>query len=163
MTDDGEARALADRLRFEAGVFFKDDSGHPDAKGFAFVLALPIIKAALRAYGDQRAREALERADAEDVVEMLIERDADADKLARQISIRRGALAELGKQPWQRCPSTHCERSQECRSPHECSASGMKLARRALDAAFRVASGQEPDPFEAPDALIPKGPANETR
>ena len=43
-------------------MFFKDDSGHPDAKGFAFVLALPIIKAALRAYGDQREREALERA-----------------------------------------------------------------------------------------------------
>lgn len=21
---------------------------------------------------------------------------------------------------WQNCPSTHCERSQECRSPHEC-------------------------------------------
>lgn len=23
---------------------------------------------------------------------------------------------------WSRCPSTHCERAQECRSPHECSA-----------------------------------------
>lgn len=23
---------------------------------------------------------------------------------------------------WSRCPSTHCERSQECRSPNECSA-----------------------------------------
>lgn len=22
---------------------------------------------------------------------------------------------------WKRCPSTHCERWQECRSPHECS------------------------------------------
>lgn len=21
---------------------------------------------------------------------------------------------------WQRCPSTHCERSQECRAPHDC-------------------------------------------
>lgn len=27
------------------------------------------------------------------------------------------------RQPWARCPSTHCERSQECRSPNECSAS----------------------------------------
>ena len=24
---------------------------------------------------------------------------------------------------WKNCPSTHCERSQECRSPHECCAS----------------------------------------
>lgn len=23
---------------------------------------------------------------------------------------------------WKDCPSTHCERSQECRSPHECCA-----------------------------------------
>lgn len=25
------------------------------------------------------------------------------------------------RQPWANCPSTHCERSQECRSPSECS------------------------------------------
>lgn len=23
-------------------------------------------------------------------------------------------------EPWKRCPSTHCERSEECRSPHDC-------------------------------------------
>lgn len=28
---------------------------------------------------------------------------------------------------WKRCPSTHCERHQECRSPHECSASGKSV------------------------------------
>lgn len=27
---------------------------------------------------------------------------------------------------WHRCPSTHCERTQECRSPHECSAARRK-------------------------------------
>jgi len=29
---------------------------------------------------------------------------------------------------WERCPSTHCERAQECRSPHECSGTGRRLA-----------------------------------
>ena len=62
-------------------------------------------------------------------------------RLAAQISIMRHALAELGKEAWQRCPSTHCERSQECRSPNECSAVGKHLAQRALDAAFRIAVG----------------------
>lgn len=27
--------------------------------------------------------------------------------------------------PWARCPSTHCERRQECASPHECSGTGL--------------------------------------
>ena len=26
---------------------------------------------------------------------------------------------------WERCPSTHCERAQECRSPNECAGSGV--------------------------------------
>lgn len=43
-----------------------------------------------------------------------------------------GALRELEKEPWRRCPSTHCERSQECRTPHECSGAGRALARRTL-------------------------------
>ena len=30
-----------------------------------------------------------------------------------------------GKHPWERCPSTHCERRQECCSPHECSGTGI--------------------------------------
>lgn len=38
------------------------------------------------------------------------------------------------------------------RPDHECSAVGTQLARRALDAAFRAAAGQEPDPFNAPAA-----------
>ena len=136
----------------------------PPAAYASWQIAVPAARRALAVARQhiEAERKALKKADAEDVVEMLIERDAEADKLARQVSIMRGALAELGKQPWQRCPSTHCERSQECRSPHECSAVGTHLARRALDAAFRVAVGQEPDPFEAPDAIIPKGPANET-
>jgi hypothetical protein len=25
---------------------------------------------------------------------------------------------------WMRCPSTHCERHQECRTPHECAGTG---------------------------------------
>jgi hypothetical protein len=28
---------------------------------------------------------------------------------------------------WHICPSTHCERWQECRSPHECSGTGKNL------------------------------------
>lgn len=38
---------------------------------------------------------------------------------------------------WCVCPSTHCERHQECRSPHECSGTGKNLsaaARAALEA-----------------------------
>lgn len=30
-------------------------------------------------------------------------------------------------QRWRICPSTHCERWQECRSPHECSGTGKNL------------------------------------
>jgi hypothetical protein len=32
---------------------------------------------------------------------------------------------------WKHCPSTHCERRQECASPHDCSAS-LKHIRAAL-------------------------------
>ena len=28
---------------------------------------------------------------------------------------------------WKICPSTHCERAQECRAPHECSGTGKNL------------------------------------
>jgi hypothetical protein len=35
--------------------------------------------------------------------------------------IARAALT-ADDDPWNRCPSTHCERAQECRSPNECSA-----------------------------------------
>ena len=28
---------------------------------------------------------------------------------------------------WKRCPSTHCERAEECRSPNECSAAAPKF------------------------------------
>jgi len=32
---------------------------------------------------------------------------------------------------WKRCPSTHCERAQECRSPNECSGTDAnEIARR---------------------------------
>ena len=30
-------------------------------------------------------------------------------------------------EPWKHCPSTHCERSQECRAPNECSATRAAL------------------------------------
>ena len=30
---------------------------------------------------------------------------------------------------WVNCPSTHCERSQECRSPSECSAASATLTK----------------------------------
>ncbi len=36
---------------------------------------------------------------------------------------------------WQICPNTHCERSQECRFPHECCGPGKNLTdeqKRAL-------------------------------
>jgi hypothetical protein len=42
---------------------------------------------------------------------------------------------------WRICPSTHCEGSRECRSPHECSGTGKNLtpeqraALRAIDPA----------------------------
>lgn len=29
-------------------------------------------------------------------------------------------------QPWHYCPSTHCERCEECRSPNECCGTGMR-------------------------------------
>lgn len=32
---------------------------------------------------------------------------------------------------WKRCPSTHCERRQECASPHDCTATGRAAAIRA--------------------------------
>lgn len=32
-------------------------------------------------------------------------------------------------EPWKHCPSTHCERSQECRSPNECSATRAALTK----------------------------------
>jgi hypothetical protein len=31
------------------------------------------------------------------------------------------ALESETREPWQECPSTHCERRQECASPNECS------------------------------------------
>lgn len=33
---------------------------------------------------------------------------------------------------WRKCPSTHCERAQECRSPHECSSTGRRDGHSAL-------------------------------
>jgi hypothetical protein len=36
-------------------------------------------------------------------------------------------------EPWKRCPSTHCERAQECRSPSECAAVGPSREIQAID------------------------------
>lgn len=36
---------------------------------------------------------------------------------------------------WRICPSTHCERAQECRSPHECSGTGRGRKERAAQRA----------------------------
>ena len=44
--------------------------------------------------------------------------------------------------PWTRCPSTHCERSGECRSPHECSGSGAGLVKREVYAAIMRERGE---------------------
>ncbi len=55
-------------------------------------------------------------------------------------------------EPWQRCPSTHCERSQECRSPSECSGTGRGIAKRAL-AAIDAFKSPQPLPF-APDFVV---------
>lgn len=35
---------------------------------------------------------------------------------------------------WKHCPSTHCERSHECRSPNECCASLMNLEKDCTNA-----------------------------
>jgi hypothetical protein len=47
---------------------------------------------------------------------------------------------------WTRCPSTHCERAQECRNPSECSGTGRAKRERDL---FREIGGR-PDPSETP-------------
>lgn len=39
--------------------------------------------------------------------------------------------ADTAEQRWQRCPSTHCERSQECRSPSDCSGTGRSAKEKA--------------------------------
>lgn len=44
---------------------------------------------------------------------------------------------------WRICPSTHCERWQECRSPHECSGTGKNLTPERRAELMRRASGQE--------------------
>jgi len=41
---------------------------------------------------------------------------------------------------WRNCPSTHCERAQECRSPHECSGS-EKFTRFAAEAKAQIPEG----------------------
>ena len=46
---------------------------------------------------------------------------------------------------WTRCPSTHCERSQECRSPHECSGNGAALVKREVYAAIMRERGEGED------------------
>ena len=44
-----------------------------------------------------------------------------------------GQEVEVAK-AWKNCPSTHCERSQECRSPHECNGwRKAKIIRMAPD------------------------------
>lgn len=48
--------------------------------------------------------------------------------------------------PWEHCPSTHCERTQECRSVNECSANKSTVA--ALQA--QPAQAQGDDVVEAP-------------
>ena len=38
-------------------------------------------------------------------------------------------IRALMSRPWELCPSTHCERAQECRSPSECSGTGKRVSR----------------------------------
>jgi hypothetical protein len=50
---------------------------------------------------------------------------------------------------WRICPSTHCERWQECRSPHDCSGTGKNLTdeqREALaEKGTALATGKSDD------------------
>lgn len=54
----------------------------------------------------------------------------EAEVIARRISDHLHAPA------WTQCPSTHCERSQECRSPNECSGTGAGWVYREVYAAI---------------------------
>lgn len=60
---------------------------------------------------------------------------------------------------WRNCPSTHCERAQECRSPHECSATGRRQGHSALhwDKEAQALKTFDPNPstllYEAPRDL----------
>lgn len=53
----------------------------------------------------------------------------------------RAASAWSALKPWQHCPSTHCERTQECRSVNECSAE--KSTTRAALSPPRVREADE--------------------
>ena len=46
---------------------------------------------------------------------------------------------------WALCPSTHCERRQECSSPHECS------AQKTFTRQFSIALAPTPKPKERED------------
>ena len=63
---------------------------------------------------------------AADLIEALV---AERDEARADMQKLFDAMDEYGGS-WRHCPSTHCERSQECRSPHECSGTGLgKLMR----------------------------------
>lgn len=51
---------------------------------------------------------------------------------ARVEELESAIRAHIATPPWARCPSTHCERRQECASPHECSGSGIPALRAIL-------------------------------
>lgn len=44
---------------------------------------------------------------------------------------------------WSECPSTHCERRQECCSPHECCANLVKLQAKSAAAQKGAAHDHE--------------------
>lgn len=60
-------------------------------------------------------------------------------------AIAQGVADKLRAPPWTRCPSTHCERSEECRSPHECSGTGAALVKREVYAAIMRERGEGED------------------
>lgn len=101
----------------------------PDPEGLADAInALPTILAALRTPAPAPAQG--------DVVEAL--RQARDDLLAvgndypgsscQKWCTERAKAAWDTLRPWEHCPSTHCERTQECRSVNECSANKSTVA-----------------------------------
>lgn len=52
--------------------------------------------------------------------------DADIEMFDRAKVRAVQALNERRSKPWLRCPSTHCERREECASPNECIVGNQK-------------------------------------
>ena len=69
---------------------------------------------------------------------------------------------KLRAPPWTRCPSTHCERSQECISPHECNGMGAALVEREVYVAIMQERGEDVAQMLGQDALAAITPSVST-